>query len=172
MRIGEFIKYKRQALGYSQAQFAELFGVSKQAVNKWERCTALPNVMIIPDLAAVLKVKPLFLMKAIWFGETGEYVRHYIFVNVKEQKRVSYAVQIFEADDFQYAKEIYDKICSGQNKSVMQTLKDYYECDPSRTFTVTLSEEVYHAEDEPPYKSLLIESYQLNSLIASHIQKC
>ena len=171
MRIGEYIKYKRQTLRYSQKQLAERLGVSKQAVSKWESSTTVPDIMTIPEIACVLKVQPEFLAKIIWIGETGERVRHFIFVNVKEKKRLSYAIQIYEVDDFLAAKEVYDKICTGQNESVMQTLKDYYECDSSRTFTVTLSEAVYYSEDDEPYKSLLIESYRLNSLAASHIQK-
>ena len=139
MRIGEYIKYKRQTLGYSQKQFAERLAISKQAVSKWENGTSIPGIMMLPDIACILKVKAEFLVKIIWMGETGERVRHFIFVNVKEKKRLYYAVQFYEVDDFSYAKEVYDKICTGQNESVMKTLMDYYEYDPSRTFTVTLS---------------------------------
>ena len=172
MRIGEYIKYKRQSLGYSQKLLAERLEISKQAVSKWENGAAFPDIMIIPDIAAVLKVKPEFLIKIIWIGETGEFVKHFVFVNVKQKKLPSYSIKVYEVDDFLSAKEIYDKICTGQNESVMQTLIDYYTYDPSRTFTVTISEAVYFSEDEPPYKSLLIESHELNSLIKSHIQKC
>ena len=171
MRFGEFIKYKRQSLGYSQERLAERLEISKQAVSKWETGAALPDVMTIPDIAAVLKVKPEFLMNTIWIGETGEYVNHFIFLEVKEKKQPSYPIKVYDIDDFLYAKEIYDKICTGQNESVMQTLIDYYSYNPHRVFTVTLSEAVYYAEDEPPYKSLLIESYELNSLIKSHMHK-
>ena len=169
MRIGEYIKYKRQALGYSQKQFADRLEISKQAVSKWENGTAIPDIMNIPDIAYILKVKPEFLVKIIWIGETGERIRHFIFVNVKEKKHPSYAVQIYEVDDFLDSKEVYDKICTGQNESVMQTLIDCYKHDPSRTFTTTLSEALYHAGDDEPYKSLLIESRELNSLIKSYI---
>ena len=110
MRIGEYIKYKRQSLGYSQMQLAERLEISKQAVGKWENGTALPDVMKIPDIATVLKVKPEFLMKIIWTGETGEYVKHFVFVNVKEKSHSSYSIKVYEADDFGYVKEIYDEI--------------------------------------------------------------
>ena len=170
MRIGEYIKYKRQSLGYSQKQLAERLEISKQAVSKWENGSAIPDIMTIPDIAFILKAKPEFLMKIIWIGDTGEYVNHFIFVNVKEKKRISYAVKIYEVDDFIYAKDIYDNICTGQNESVMQILMDYYTYDPNRIFTVTLSESVYRVEDDLPYKSLQIESFELNSLIKSHAQ--
>lgn len=169
MRIGEYIKYKRQSLEYSQAQLAEQLNVSKQAVSKWENGTAMPEVMMIPDIACALKVKPEFLMRIIWIGETGEYVKHFVCVNVKEKNRPSYAIKVYEVEDFLCAKETYDAIRAGQNELVLQTLIDYGTYDPSRTFTVTLSESVYYAEDELPYKSLRIESFDLTSLIKSHI---
>ena len=170
MKIGEYIKYKRQSLGYSQKQLADRMEISKQAVSKWESGHSLPDIMAIPNLACTLNVKPDFLMKIIWTGETGERVVHFVSVNVREQKRTSYAIQIYEVDDFSSAKDIYDKICAGQDKSTMQTLIDYHTHNPARTFTVTLSESVYRDEDEVPYKSLCIESFNLNSLIKTCAQ--
>lgn len=167
MRIGEYIKHRRQSLRYSQKQLAERLEISKQAVSKWESGSALPDIMAIPDIAYVLNVKPEFLMKIIWTGETGERVAHFVTVDVKEKNRTSYALQIYESDDFLYAKDVFDKICTGQNEAAMQTLIDYYTHDPDRTFTVALSESVYRAEDDLPYKSLRIESFNLNSLIKS-----
>lgn len=174
MRIGEYIKYKRQALGYSQKQFADRLGISKQAVSKWENGTALPDIMTIPDIACILRVKRESLVKIIWIGETGERVAHFVSLNVEEKNSFGYLIKVYEIDDFLYAKEIYDNICAGQNELVMQTLIDYYTYDPFRTFTVTLSESVSYDEDEDeePYKALLIESHELNSLIKSHIQEC
>ena len=170
MKIGEYVKCKRQSLGYSQKQFAERLEISKQAVSKWENCSSVPDMMAIPDIAYVLNVKPEFLMNIIWTGETGEYVAHFVTVNVKEKKRITYAIQIYETDDFLRAKDVYDEICTGQNGAVMQTLIDYYTCDPDRTFVVTLSESVYRADDDLPYKSLRIESFNLNLLIKSRAQ--
>ncbi len=170
MRIGEYIKYKRQSLGYSQKQLADRLEISKQAVNKWENGAALPDVMIIPDIAYVLKVKPEYLMKIIWTGDSGERVAHFVSVNVKEKRNPSYLIQIYEIEDFLCAKDVYDKICAGQNESVMQTLLEYYDYNPCRSFTVKLSEAVYYVEDEMPYKSLLIESFNLNSLVESRAQ--
>ena len=170
MRIGEYIKYKRHSLGYSQNQLAERLEISKQAVSKWETGTALPDVMIIPDIAYALNVKPEFLMKIIWTGETGEYVDHFVSVNVKESDGSSYSIQIYRIDDFIYAKEIFDKICNGQIESVMQALLDYYTYDTRRSFTVKLSEAVYYEDDELPHKSLLIESRKIDSLVKSYAQ--
>lgn len=170
MRIGEYIKYKRQSLGYSQKQLAERLEISKQAVSKWENGTSLPDIMVIPDIAYVLNVKPEFLMKIIWIGETGERISYFVTVNVKEKRSSSYMIKLYELDYFPDAKDIFDKICAGQIESMMQTLFDYYDYNPDRSFTVKLSESVYYVQDEEPYKSLLIESRNLNSLVKSRAQ--
>ena len=171
MRIGEYIKYKRQSLGLSQAQLAERLKISKQAVSKWEKGAAVPDVMTIPDIAGVLNVEPEFLMRIIWIGETGEHVNYFVSVNIEKKRRPSYLLRIYEIDDFSGAKELYEKICSGQNEAVLQTLIDYYNCDPHINFFVELWEAVYYADDEAPSKSLVIDSMKLNSLIKSHAQE-
>ena len=170
MRIGEYIKYKRLSLGYSQKELADRLGVSKQAVSKWETGLALPDVISIPDIASALKVKPEFLMKIIWTGETGEHIDYFIFVNVKEKKQPSYAIKVYSFSDFWYATKIFDEIRTGQIDALMEVLTDYYTHEPCRTFTVSLSEAVYHTYDEPPYKSLVIETRELNSLLRSHVE--
>ena len=167
MRIGEYIRYKRGSFGYSQNQLAERLGISKQAVSKWEAGTALPDVMIIPDIAAVLKVKPEFLMKIIWTGETSEYVDHFVCVDVRENDGTSYSIKIYRIDDFLYAKDVFCSIYSGENELVIGVLADYFAHDPRRSFAVKLSEAVYAEEDELPYKSLLIETRRLDSLVKS-----
>ena len=53
MIIGEMIKGIRENAGLSQEQFAEKLAISRQAVSKWERGVALPdieNLMYISDL--------------------------------------------------------------------------------------------------------------------------
>ena len=53
MTIGEMIKEIRKNAGLSQEQFAEKLAISRQAVSKWERGVALPdieNIMYISDL--------------------------------------------------------------------------------------------------------------------------
>ena len=53
MIIGEMIKGIRENAGLSQEQFAEKLAISRQAVSKWERGVAFPdieNLMYISDL--------------------------------------------------------------------------------------------------------------------------
>lgn len=48
------IKAYRRRLGLTQADFAALFGVSFQAVSKWERGECYPDITVLPALALVL----------------------------------------------------------------------------------------------------------------------
>jgi len=56
MIVGNMIKEIRENAGLSQEQFAEKLTISRQAVSKWERGVALPdieNIMYISDLFIV-----------------------------------------------------------------------------------------------------------------------
>lgn len=54
-RIGEQIAALRKAKGLTQKQLGERLSVSFQAVSKWERGDAMPDVGTLPDLARVLE---------------------------------------------------------------------------------------------------------------------
>ena len=51
MRIGEKIKTLRKAKNISQEALANVFGVTFQAVSKWETGTTAPDVSLIPAIA-------------------------------------------------------------------------------------------------------------------------
>lgn len=42
MKLSEKIQLLRKDIGYSQEQLAEIYGVSRQSVSKWEADIALP----------------------------------------------------------------------------------------------------------------------------------
>ena len=52
--IADKIKTYRRTHGLTQADFAQLLGVSPQAISKWERCECYPDITMLPDLAALL----------------------------------------------------------------------------------------------------------------------
>lgn len=56
MRLGEKIKELRKAKGISQEILANYLGVSFQAVSKWENDSTLPDVTMIPAIAAFFGV--------------------------------------------------------------------------------------------------------------------
>lgn len=51
MTLGTNIKRLRQNKGITQEQLGDVLNVSSQAVSKWENESALPDIMILPELA-------------------------------------------------------------------------------------------------------------------------
>lgn len=51
LNLGENIKLRRRALGLTQEQLAERFGVSFRSVSRWERGTTYPDMELLPELA-------------------------------------------------------------------------------------------------------------------------
>ena len=56
MTLNETIQTRRAALGLSQEGLAELVGVSRQAVSKWEVGDAVPDTDKLVPLARTLKI--------------------------------------------------------------------------------------------------------------------
>ena len=56
IRLGQKIKFLRKAKNISQEVLAQYLGVSFQAVSKWETESALPDVTLIPAIAAFFQV--------------------------------------------------------------------------------------------------------------------
>ena len=61
-KIGEQITSLRKAKGLTQSELGERLGVSFQAVSKWERGEALPDITLLPDLAKVLETTIDFIL--------------------------------------------------------------------------------------------------------------
>ena len=56
MNFGSNLKRKRVAKGYTQEQFSELLGVSRQAVSLWESDSGYPEVEKLLEIAKILDV--------------------------------------------------------------------------------------------------------------------
>lgn len=54
LKTGEIICKRRKDLGLTQNQLATSLNVSFQAVSKWEKGTAYPDIEMLPKLAAAL----------------------------------------------------------------------------------------------------------------------
>ena len=54
-KVGEQIAVLRKGKGLTQSELGERLGVSFQAVSKWERGEALPDITLLPDLAKILE---------------------------------------------------------------------------------------------------------------------
>ena len=53
-KVGAYIMILRKARKYTQQGLAEKLGVSHQAVSNWERGESMPDISILPELAALL----------------------------------------------------------------------------------------------------------------------
>lgn len=62
MNVGERIQELRKKSGMTQEQLAELLRVSPQAISKWERGVANPDLYLIPDIAEVFNVSADYLL--------------------------------------------------------------------------------------------------------------
>jgi len=54
-KVGAYIMILRKARKYTQQKLAEELGVSHQAVSNWERGESMPDISMLPKLAALLK---------------------------------------------------------------------------------------------------------------------
>ena len=64
LRISASIRSYRQERSMNQTSFGELFGVSAQAVSKWEREISCPDITLLPEIARVLGVSITYLLGA------------------------------------------------------------------------------------------------------------
>ena len=62
LRISASIRAYRRERSMSQTSFGELFGVSPQAVSKWEREISCPDIILLPEIARVLGVSIAYLL--------------------------------------------------------------------------------------------------------------
>ena len=53
-KVGAYIAILRKAKKHTQQGLAEKLGVSHQAVSNWERGESMPDISILPKLAALL----------------------------------------------------------------------------------------------------------------------
>ena len=80
LRIGEIIKAKRRERELTQEELANVLGVTKAAVSKWENAESYPDIEMLPQIAEffhitmdelfgyTLKYKPLKIVNQYSFG--------------------------------------------------------------------------------------------------------
>ena len=64
LRISTSIRAFRREQRMSQTVFGEYFGVTAQAVSKWERELSCPDIILLPEIAKVLGVSIAYLLGA------------------------------------------------------------------------------------------------------------
>jgi transcriptional regulator with XRE-family HTH domain len=168
MHIGEYINYKRKSLGYTQQQLAARLSISKQAVNKWEKCLATPDIMILPELGFILKKSPHFLTEIIWRGNNKGGLTHFVLFSVTENNGEEYVLTHFESKDFSKAADLFEKVRRGDEDSVLDMLADYYDNDHTRTFQITLQEYETAYLDDSEVCGFLIDSRDITAVVANY----
>lgn len=171
MHIGEYINYKRKSLGYTQQQLADRLSISKQAVNKWEKCLATPDIMILPELGFILKKSPHFLTEIIWRGNNEGGLTHFVLLSVTENNGEDYVLKRFESKDFSKAADRFEKVRRGAEDAALDMLADYYDNDHTRTFQITLQEYETAYLDDPDVGGFLIDSCDITSVIVNYYNK-
>ena len=80
LKIGEKIKAKRRERDLTQEELANILGVSKAAVSKWENEESFPDITLLPQIAQVFHItmdelfdyalehKPLVIVNEYHFG--------------------------------------------------------------------------------------------------------
>lgn len=64
LRISAAIRAFRREQRMSQTVFGEYFGVTAQAVSKWERELSCPDIILLPEIARVLGISIAYLLGA------------------------------------------------------------------------------------------------------------
>lgn len=67
---GKKLKAERRKVGYTQAQLAELIGVSVRAYQKWEECASTPNATYLLRIIAVLRLANVFVLASVPVDES------------------------------------------------------------------------------------------------------
>jgi tellurite methyltransferase len=65
-KFADLLSVKRKARGLTQDQLADLVGVSHQAVSKWERAEALPEISKIGDIALAIETPAEELINTLY----------------------------------------------------------------------------------------------------------
>ncbi len=117
MEIGTKIKSLRQQRGITQEALAEQLGVSAQAVSKWERGTAAPDIGLLPELSVFfgVRIDDLFELS-----------------NKARMDRIERMLEhdggILSREDFDYAERFLKDLCADEpnNAEAIRMLVDLY----------------------------------------------
>lgn len=124
INIGDNLKHLRLQKGLTQEQLAEIFGVSPQAVSRWENNTSCPDITLLPGLA-------------IFYNTSVDAI-----VGMDEIRREQTINRIHG--------EINDLVISGQTEKAVALIRDSLKIYPSdSSLLMSLGETLAHRSDDP-----------------------
>jgi len=88
-KVGAYIMILRKARKYTQQGLAENLGVSHQAVSNWERGESMPDISVLPKLAALLGTTTDNILSADRddFKGFDEILENVNIIKVKQKKK-------------------------------------------------------------------------------------
>ncbi|MBE6584410.1 MAG: helix-turn-helix domain-containing protein [Ruminococcaceae bacterium] len=89
IKIGNFIAERRRAKNLTQAQLAEMLGITDRAVSKWENGRSLPDSGIMLELCSILgiTVNELLCGEVIGMENKNEKLEDTLLEMVKEKEK-------------------------------------------------------------------------------------
>ena len=79
MKLGEKIAIQRKELNYTQEQLADILGVSRQSISKWESDIAYPETEKLIELGKIFECSMDYLLKDEVAEKTGASVSESYF---------------------------------------------------------------------------------------------
>ena len=120
--IGDNLKHLRQQKGLTQEQLADVFGVSAQAVSRWENNTSYPDITLLPGLA-------------IYFNTSVDAI-----VGMDEIRKEETLCRIHT--------EINELVISGQTGKAVSLIRDSLKIYPNDSgLLMSLGETLAHQDD-------------------------
>ncbi len=124
INIGDNLKRLRLQKGLTQEQLAEVFGVSAQAVSRWENNTSYPDITLLPGLA-------------IFYNTSVDAI-----VGMDEIRKEETLSKIHG--------EINELVTNGQSKEAVALIRDSLKIYPNDSgLLMSLGETLAHQCDDP-----------------------
>lgn len=124
INIGNNLKQLRLQKGLTQEQLAEVFGVSAQAVSRWENNTSYPDITLLPGLA-------------IYFNTSVDAIIGMDEIRKEEALRKIHG-------------EINDLVISGQTDAAVTLIRNSLKVYPNDSgLLMSLGETLAHRKDDP-----------------------
>ena len=104
IKVGSYIKDKRNEKNLTQKELAEVLNVTPQAVSKWEKGETLPDTAILLDLASHLETSvDLILNGGVFFNDLFQSLRDL------EKEQFKYEILFLDATDEVLVKRFKEK---------------------------------------------------------------
>lgn len=124
LNIGEKLKQLRIQKGLTQEQLAEVFGVSSQAISRWENNTSYPDITLLPGLA-------------IFYNPSVDAIVGMDNIRKEETLRRIHT-------------EINNLVISGQTEKAIALIRDSLKIYPNDSgLLMSLGETLAHQNDDP-----------------------